>query len=260
VLWRLLSLATLAAAWQSLAAAYGDPRLLPGPVHVLTHSLPDMSAFAPRRPGPAWTAALAVIGAHSFITTARLVAGLAVGAALGFAAGLAAHFFKRTARANALALMIVRAVPLMALIPLFVYWFGNRPVGILAYIAFGAFVVTAPATYEAASDVPPHLLDQARMLGARRVRRFLTIYPFAMQPQLFPALRDLVGLGWAFSLGAEYVAAPSGLGHLARYCYEYTDMGRLLVVAGVYCVYGYASYLIVTAITRRLGAWYLPGG
>lgn len=260
LLWRLLSLVVLAACWELLAAVYARPKLFPGLVQVVTRSLPGMAVFARGLPEPDWGTALGVIGLHSLYTAFRLVVGVAIGAALGFAAGLAAHFFGRTARANALVLLAVRAVPLMALIPLFAYWFGNRPAGVLVYIGFGAFVVMAPAAYEAAMNVPRRYVDLARMLGAGRTRLFLTTYAPAMQPQLFAALRDLMGLSWAFSLGAEYVAAPSGLGYLAHRAYQYADMDKLLVVAGVYCLYGYGTYAAVAAVTRRLGAWYLPNG
>lgn len=255
-MWRLLTFLAVAVLWQIFAKIQGDERLFPSLDHIVMHSFPELALFAQGQSEPSFFVALNVIGKHSLDTITRIIAGLSVGAFVGFATGLGIHFFKHSARSNAIVLACVRAVPLMGLIPLFIYWFGNKGIGIPIYIAFGGFVVLAPVTYEAVSLVPPSFLEQAKVLGANRIRRFLTIYPFAIQPQLFSALRDVVGLSWAFSLGAEYIAARSGLGFLAYQSYLYADMGKLVFLACIYIIYGFVTFMIISTITRYVGRWY----
>jgi len=203
-------------------------------------------------PEPSYWKAFAVLALHTGITSVRIVVGVAVGAAAGFATGLAVHFFKRHRQGNAAVLLVMRSIPLLALIPLFVYWFGTDETGIYVYIAFGAWVIIASVTYASVPWVPAAYTQNAHMLGATRLQIFRTVYVHAVQPPLAAALRDVLGLSWAFSLGAEYVAARSGLGYLVYQSYLYSDMGKLIVLAAVYVICGFVVHLAMNALVLRL--------
>ena len=71
---------------------------------------------------------------------------------------------------------------------------------------------------------------------------FRTVYAYATMPELTGSLRNVIGLCWAFSLGAEYLAADSGLGYLVYQSYLYADMGKMIVLAVLYAVLGIISY------------------
>jgi ABC-type nitrate/sulfonate/bicarbonate transport system permease component len=256
--WRLLTLLAALAGWQALASAHDNALLFPSLGQIALHSFPSIALFADS-PTPSASAlvALRVIAEHSALTILHITIGLAVGCVTGIAAAMAVHFFKRSTKSNRLILTGARTIPLLALIPLFIYWFGNQELGIYVYIAFGVFVVMSTITYDAISNVPREYVHQARLLGADRPRIFSTVYLRAIEPRLLPAFRDVVGLCWAFSLGAEFIATRAGLGYLVFLSYQYSDMGKLLIFAAIYVVYGYAAYLMTTAFTRRIGRWYL---
>lgn len=243
----------LAGVWQLLAVLKSDERLFPNIGIILAKALPGFATFSGALPN--YRGAAAVIAVHSAATIIRIFAGVGGGTVLGLLAAVGIHLFRRGARANVVILHAVRAVPLIGLIPLFVYWFGSRIVGVYCYIAFGAFIVIATTSYQAIADVPPNYDDQARLLGAARLRRILTVHLFAIQPQLWLALRDVLGLAWAFSLGAEYISAESGLGYLVYQSYLYSDMGKLVILAAVYIAYGYVTYLIANVVIDRLTVW-----
>jgi sulfonate transport system permease protein len=246
----------LAAAWQLVAVVKSDERLFPTIGTILGKSLPGLALFAGGP--PSYYGAATVVAGHSAATIVRILGGVGAGVILGLSAALGIHLFRRGERANAVVLHAVGAVPLMALIPLFVYWFGSRIVGIYCYIAFGAFVVIATASYQAIADVPPNYYHQARLLGAGPLRRLLTVHLFAIQPRLWLAIRDVLGLAWAFSLGAEYISAQSGMGYLVYQSYLYSDMGKLIVLAALYVAYSYVTYLFANVVIDRLVVWDLP--
>jgi ABC-type nitrate/sulfonate/bicarbonate transport system permease component len=256
--WRLLTVLFVLLAWQALALSRNNVSLFPSLGHIAFHSFPSIALFADSpNPKESVSVALGVIAAHSAITIVHILGGLLIGSATGIATAMAVRLVTQGASSNKLILTSARTVPLLALIPLFVYWFGNRELGIYVYISFGVFVVMSTVTYDAISNVPPGYVHQARLLGADGLRSISSVYLHAVQPQVLPAFREVVGLCWAFSLGAEYIVNRNGLGYLVSQSYQYSDMGKLVIFAGIYVLYGYLAYLGTTAVTRRIGRWYL---
>jgi sulfonate transport system permease protein len=242
--------------WQFLSITVHDIRLLPGPEYVLAHSLPSIAAFG----GDAnenYPTALQILAVHSGYTVMRLICGLLLGTTLGVFAGMSIHFFRRSHGANVLALTVVRSVPLFALIPLFLYWFGGKEAGIYLYITFAVAIIIATNVYEAICNVPPDYANQAHLLGATRLQVFRTVYARAIGPEMIGSLRNVLGLSWAFSLGAEYLSASSGLGYLVYQSYLYADMGKLIVLAILYGIYGILGHLLANRLLYNLRRWHV---
>jgi ABC-type nitrate/sulfonate/bicarbonate transport system permease component len=252
--WRLLAFVALAIAWQIVAAVIGNVKIWPDLRHVFENSIPEIALFGGAADAQ-WGLSLETIGMHTLYTVVRIIVGLTFGGVLGLVCGFAVHFFSYTKSANKRLLDIIRGVPLFALIPLFLFWFGGNEQGILAYIVFGVAVVLATNTYEALCNVPSSYMHQARLLGANRVQVFSTVYLFAIQPQLSGGLRNVIGLAWAFSLGAEYLSANSGLGYLVYQSYLYADMGKLAAFAVLYGVLGTLSFYLSKLLLSRMQSW-----
>jgi sulfonate transport system permease protein len=240
--------------WQLVSLFVNNQRLFPGVDYVLSHSLPSIAVFAENQ-NENYAVAFQVIALNSGYTFVRLLCGLSSGICLGILAGMGIHFFRKSHAANVLALTIVRSVPLFALIPLFLYWFGGKEMGIYLYITFAVTVIIATNTYEAICNVPVDYCNQARLLGASHFQVFRTVYTYAIGPELIGGLRNVLGLAWAFSLGAEYLSAHSGLGYLVYQSYLYSDMGKLIVFVLLYGIYGVLGHLCLGRLFDRLRRW-----
>ena len=165
--WRVAAFLFLALAWQAIAFVVGNAKIWPDLRHVFQNSIPEIALFGGSATAQ-WSLSLETIGKHTLYTVGRIVLGLLFGGLLGLIAGFAVHFFSLTKTANKRLLDVVRGVPLFALIPLFLFWFGGNETGILAYIIFGVAVVIATNTYEALCNVPASYTHQARLMGASR--------------------------------------------------------------------------------------------
>jgi len=238
--------------WQIIATFF--PSSIPSPSNILAHSLPSLATFGGGNED--YGAALLLIAHHSGITLSRILVGLLIGTVLGTATGMAIHSFKPARAGNAVLLGLIRSIPLFALIPLFLYWFGGTELSVYAYISFGVFVVIATSAYEALCNVSPNLIRQAELLGANNLQLFTTVHLFAIQPEMAAAFRAVVGLSWAFSLGAEYLSSTSGLGYLVFQSYIYADMGKLIVLASVYGCYGIVSYALCEKLFHTALKWH----
>ena len=251
-----LSTATLLIVWQGAAWTVDDPHLLPSLVYLVKVSLPSF-ALLNNPPSEDLHIAVGLIASHIVYTLARVVVGLIVGTTFGMIAGLSIHYFRGSQNVNALLLSIGRAVPLFALIPLFLQWFGGSTVSIYVYIAFGVFVVVSTNAYHAVINIDPVHFQHARLLGANRAQIFRTVHLPATMPEMAGSLRNVAGLCWAFSLGAEYLAAGSGLGYLVYRAYEYADMGKLMILSIIYAALGLFSYLFLQPLIRNIKRWHI---
>lgn len=236
----------------------GRPLLFPPLERVTLESLPSFATFA-GSPRPELWPGCAVLISSAVETLRRVVVGGCAGVLLGFPAGLSMHYFRRSRAANDYLLAFLRAVPLFALIPLFVFWANNGEPAIYTYIAFGVAVVLATSTYEGVINVPSRYEISARLLGARRTQVFTTVYIPAIAPEVLAGIRSAIGWSWAFSLGAEYISATSGLGFLAYRSYLYSDMGKLFILAGIYVVLGWAGDVTVRSASILAAKCYRAG-
>jgi ABC-type nitrate/sulfonate/bicarbonate transport system permease component len=101
------------------------------------------------------------------------------------------------------------------------------------------------------ANLPVVLLQQATLLGANRSTVITTVYLPGIAHVMVGSLKNLVGYVWAFSLGAEYISAQSGLGYLTYQTYLYSDMGKLAVFGIIYMILGYSSFEIATRVSRK---------
>ncbi len=249
----------LLALWEAAGRLWAAPLLLPWPSYIVLVSVPSLALFGGAAQ-PDWVVAVQVVAAQLATTTWRLVVGLALGSAAGGLLGTAAYGLGRHCAGGPLLLAVMRSLPLFGLIPLFVLWFGGRESGVWAYIAFSTAVVVGTGTQHALANVPRDWLLQARLLEAGPVQRLHTVMLPAIVPELKGTARNALGLGWAFSLGAEYTGSADGLGHLVYLSYTFADMGKIAALAGVYGASGLAVFSACKRWSDRIALWSLPPG
>lgn len=204
------------------------------------------------------TATLA-LAHHSLQTIIRLVLGLALGAVVGTLLGLAVSWSPWIRRLIALPTELVRALPLLAMIPLFALWFGISLSGMVLFTAYGTGVLYFAGTVNAVANVPQRFIDNARTLGASKLR----IYRTVVLPATFPELRSTImlslGVAWGAVAGAEFLGAQDGLGQIIVYSQLYGFVDRMVVVALLFVLYAVLSYVLLNRVSRRLTRW-VPGG
>jgi len=240
--------------WEGLALWVSKPKLMPDLAFLCVHSLPSLAVFGGVS-GEDWNVAIRVLFSNVLVTLLRIVIGFILGSILGVLTGLCIYYVQSVKHGTSALLAAARSVPLFALIPLFLYWFSGQELGIYLYITFAVATVIATSTYVAVVNIAPQYVHQSRLMGASKIQMFRTVIFPAMQPELAGGLRNTLGLCWAFSLGAEYMAAKSGIGYLLYQSYLYADMGKLIVFAFVYGCCGWMTYFAVRPCLRWMRRW-----
>jgi ABC-type nitrate/sulfonate/bicarbonate transport system permease component len=254
-----LSLLSMVAVWWVLSAwlARTNDRaaiLLPSPPDVL-RSVPGLSVF--KSPGAEinWINAGSVIAINTVASGSRLLAGLAIGISAGVGLGLLLGWSWRLRALIEAPLLLIRVIPLLALLPLFLAWFGGRNAGAVAFIAYAVFSMMFVSTLEAIRNVNPVVRDYARTLGASPSREYATVVAPAIVPELTGGIRVVLGLAWAILLAAEFLASQDGIGHILILAQQYAYTDRMILIVILIMIYTYALDRVFVALADRLTRW-----
>lgn len=232
-------------------------RIFPSWAVILTDSIREFEVFLPFGvTGSGYSAAARVLFDHSLVTAERVFIGTLSGLFVGIIVGLLMAYSPTLRSLLGPSIQIARTFPLLALIPLFVLWFGGRNMGMFLYIAFAVFVMIVIGTFHAALNVPDAPARFARTLGASRTQMFRAVVLPGMLPELFSSIRVVFALSWAFALGAEFTGAQEGLGYLMIISERSGFLGRVIVVTALFTLYAVVVDQLIFLLRRRLLKWH----
>ena len=145
-------------------------------------------------------------------TVLRVIAGLLTGMVLGVGFGLLMSFFKKVHNFFNPLVEGMRPVPVIAMIPFFLMWFGITEPGKFLLVVLGVFNLVIINTIEAVKNVPSIYISAAQTLGASKKQIFQRIIIPAIIPELIGPIRVATALSFTLVVAAEYMGAQAGLG------------------------------------------------
>ncbi len=235
-----LTPAAVFALWQIFSnAGYINPSVLPSPKTI-------------------WLTMLGMVESgelfqHLGVSLLRVVQGYAVGCVAGVAIGILMGLVGKIEKALLLIFGIVRPVPIIAWVPILILWLGIGEVSKVTVIAFGTFFPVLLNTIHGIQTTDRRFLEVSRVLEKNRKTVLLkVVFPSAL-PAIFTGMRIGLGLAWMSVVGAELIAASSGIGYLISYAGQLSQPDVMLV--GVFSI-GVVGLLIDIAL-RRLERWAL---
>jgi NitT/TauT family transport system permease protein len=144
----------------------------------------------------------------------RVLIGFGLAILVGVPLGILAGSWRLFEAGGAPFALFGRNVPIAALIPLTLMWFGIDESQKVLFIFIACMPFVYIDTVTAISGVPDRYVETAQTLGASElqiVRKVLV--PLAM-PEVYSGLRALFGLAFGYIMLAELVNAEHGLGRL----------------------------------------------
>lgn len=147
-------------------------------------------------------------------TLKRVLVGFGVAALVGVPLGIAAGSWRVVEAAGAPLALFGRNLPVAALIPLTILWFGIDETQKVMFI----FIATVPFVYSdaasAVAGVPDRYVETAQTLGASSFQIVRKVLVALALPDIFSSLRHLFGLAFGYIMLAELINAQHGLGYL----------------------------------------------
>ncbi len=173
-------------------------------------------------------------------TLVRLFQGFGLAVLLGVPFGILASAFRPIGAVFAPLVIFGRNVPVAALIPLTVMWFGigESQKAFFIFIAAVPFVVSD--VIKAISIIPERYVETAQTLGASKRQIILKVLVPQAMPEIVTSLRFLFGLAFGYIMLAEAIAAERGLGHLIIMSQRRGDVTTILYVLIVIGILAFA--------------------
>jgi NitT/TauT family transport system permease protein len=238
---RLISFLALIGLWQ-IAAHFGDPRLLPGP----------MAVFATMR----LEAASGVLFTALAVTLARVAAAfvlaMAAGSAIGYAMGRNTLFD----RAADPWIIVLLNLPALVIVVLAYIWVGLNEAAVIGAVALNKLPITVVTIREGVRALDARLDEMARVFGFSPLRRLNHVVAPQLAPFFAAATRAGLSLVWKIVLVAELMGRPNGVGFEINVAFQLFDVPLLLAYALPFtAIMLIIETLVVQPFERHASRW-----
>ncbi len=152
-------------------------------------------------------------------------------------------------------MQMLRTLPALALVPLFILWFGIGETPKVGLVALGALFPIYLNLFKGLRTVDPKLLEMSRTLGLSPLQTIRHVLLPGALPDLLVGLRYAVGISWLMLVVAEQVNASSGIGHMMMDAQDFLRTDIILLGLVIYAGFGLLSDQAVRLLERVLLAW-----
>lgn len=222
LIWQCLLLIGFFSLWELSSRLYWiDPLLFSSPSRIINLVL---ERFAN---GTMWT--------HLQITMFETILGFIIGTLLGIVLAIMLWASERFSNIMDPYLVIMNAMPKVALGPIFIVALGPGYISIIAMGAIISIIITTLVVYSAFREVDPNYRKVLLSFGATKWQCFhKAVFPASL-PVMISTLKVNVGLSWVGVIVGEFLVSKQGLGYLIVYGFQVFDftlvMASLLLIA-----------------------------
>ncbi|MFZ7255243.1 ABC transporter permease [Avibacterium avium] len=226
--------------WQGVISIFAIPHyLLPEPVAVLN----EVSSQ--------W----ALLFMHAKITLWEILLGLVLGFLFGLLSALLLAS-SQTLSAFLLPILIAsQAIPVFAIAPLLVLWFGY---GIASKIAMTILIIYFPVTaacYDGLRNTPKQWLELAQTMGISSRQLLFKVRLPAALPALASGLRIAVSVAPIGAIVGEWVGSSQGLGYLMLQANARIQISLMFAALFILVVIALLLYFVIDKLLHRIIPW-----
>jgi len=239
---RLLGPALILAAWQ-LATSTG--------------AIDDDTLAPPARVGDAfrelWSAG--ELQEHLLASLSRVGWGLGFGVAIGLVLALLAGFFRLGEDIIDSAMNTLRAIPVIALVPLLILWVGIGEPAKITLIVLGVVFPVYMNTFAGIRSVDQKVVEAAQSFGTGRLGLIGRVILPGSIPGFLVGLRWAIGTAWLLLVFSEQVNASAGIGYLMTQAQSWNRTDIIVLGLVIYGLLGLLADGIVRLLERILLPW-----
>ncbi len=168
------------------------------------------------------------------VTASETLIGFAVGAIGGSALGLLLWYSRFISDLAAPFIAAIGAIPVLAIAPITIIWFGTEMLSKVVIVAFSCVVVSLTTSYKGALRTDPDLINLLRSFNAGRGTIFIKLVVPSAMLWVLSGLRLNVGFALVGAIVGEYISSDNGVGHMILL--GSSNFGMNIVLAGIVLV------------------------
>lgn len=192
---------------------------------------------------------------HLGISLQRAIIGFGLGGLFGLLFGIWVGMKQKTEQYLNPTLQMVRTIPLLAITPLFILWFGFGELSKVILISLGAFFPLYLQSFLGVRNVDNKLFEVAKVLEySTREKITKVLLPGAL-PNILLGLRLSLSTAWMCLVAAELLGADKGVGFMIQDARAFMATDKVFVGIIIFALVGKISDSIVRLLEERLLKW-----
>jgi NitT/TauT family transport system permease protein len=195
------------------------------------------------------------LGRHIGASLTRIAAGWVLGTIAGLAIGLSMGIFSVARAAGLSVVSALFPIPKIALLPLFILWFGIGEPSKIATIGFGVFFPTVIAAYTACDSVPRNLIRMGQSFGLPAAAIVWKILVPGAMPGILAGFRITASIALILVVAAEMIGAQYGIGAFILSAGNLMQTDQLLAGVTLLSLLGLAVSAVLGAVERAVLRW-----
>lgn len=189
------------------------------------------------------------------VSLGRAATGLAIALVVAVSLGLVSGLSRWGETLVDPLMQIKRTLPVVALTPLFIVWFGIGETPKIALIAVAAVFPLYLNLFAGIRGVDVRLVEAARSFGLGGRDLVLNVILPGALPSFFVGLRYSLSISVVMLVIAEQINAQAGLGHLINNARDFMRTDIIVVCLLVYALLGLGADALVRTLERKALAW-----
>ena len=169
-----------------------------------------------------------------WVSLTRVLRGFAIAFALAFLAAALSIFAPKAKPYYEPMVQFFRNVPPLAMVPLLILWCGIGETTKTVIIVLASFFPMYLSIVKGFTGCDPKLVEVAVSFGYSRARTFWRVILPAAMSDILVGMRTSLGYSWRAIIGAEMVAASTGLGHLILFAQQMSRTDKVIV--GIFAI------------------------
>ncbi len=195
---------------------------------------------------------------NSGISIARVMVAFTLSAVMAIPLGILMSVYRPVGAALEPLVDFIRYLPVPALVPLSIIWFGIGEDTKIFLLWLGTFFQLVLMVAQDTDRVPHEYVEAAYTLGARPIEIMRMVALRAMLPSLVDNLRITLGWCWTYLIIAEIVASDSGLGFVIWTARRFMQTSQVMAGVVTIGIIGLVSDQLLRALHRRMFGYLRP--
>ncbi|MBP3039773.1 ABC transporter permease [Bacillaceae bacterium Marseille-Q3522] len=148
-------------------------------------------------------------------------------------------------------LVVLNAMPKVALGPVFIVAIGPNMTSIIAMSAIVCVIITTIVIHTAFQEMDPNYLKVLKSFGATRFQCFKQAILPSSFPVIISTLKVNVGLSWVGAIFGEFLVSSKGLGYMIIYGFQVFNFTLVFLSLFIIAIFATMMYQLVELLERK---------
>ncbi|KXS40274.1 MAG: NitT/TauT family transport system permease protein [Candidatus Frackibacter sp. T328-2] len=192
---------------------------------------------------------------HVWTTVYETLAGFSIGAGSGLLIAITLWWSDYLSRIFEPYIVVLNALPKMALGPILIIWLGNGSQAIIGMALLISVIVTIMMVYNGFRETDKNKVKLLKTLGASRLQIFKKVVLPENLPTIFAALKVNIGLSLVGTIVGEFLVSQAGLGYLIVYGGQVFKLSLVMTSVIILSILAGVLYYLIVWLEKRVIKW-----